>query len=200
MVGPLAVLVLATSNQRGEAGRYLAALALTRVPLFLFNAVLAALLPTLAHLASVGQRQEFASILGRLTTGVVLVIAGVSGIAAVAGPWLLRLFFGAAYSLPASGLVTLTVGCGFFMVALVLSYGLIAVGGHQWTTVSWGAGCIAFVTFVALGSELGLLGRVEWGFLVATLAAASAMGGLLIWRHRAHPWTRSDDLIGESVQ
>jgi hypothetical protein len=102
--------------------------------------------------------------------------------------------------LPAGDLVILTAGCGLYMAALVLSYGLVAVGGHKWTTVSWGAGCVAFVAFVALGSQLGLLVRVEWAFLVATVAAASAMGGLLVWRHRVHPWLQSDELIGEAIR
>jgi O-antigen/teichoic acid export membrane protein len=199
MVSPLAVQILATSAQRGAAGRYLAALALTRVPLFLFNAVLAALLPRLVQLASAGRRDEFGGILRRLSVVVSLAMVGAAVITAFVGPGLLRLFFGTEYALPAGDLVKLMVGCGAYMLALVLSYGLVAVGGHQWTTVSWGIGGIAFVVSVALGPRLGLLGRVEWGFLTATVAAATAMAALLVWRHRAHPWVVSDELIGETT-
>lgn len=200
MVGPLAVQVLARSTQRGEAGRLLAALALTRVPLFVFNAVLAALLPRLARLAAEGRRQEFASVLRRLSAAVVLAIVAASGLVEAIGPRLLRFFFGAAYTLPASDLVLLTVGCGLYMLALVLSYGLIAIDGHALTMASWGAACAAFAAFVVAAPGFGLLGRVEWGFFVATATAAATMGALLVWRHRVRGWLpRADELIGEPV-
>jgi O-antigen/teichoic acid export membrane protein len=198
MVGPVAVQVLATTTQRGEAGRYLAALALTRVPLFLFNAVLVALLPRLSQLATEGRREEFSAILARLSVGLALWVAAAVLVAATAGEAILRLFFGAAYVLPASDLVILTVGCGFYALALVLSYGLIAVEGHKWTTVSWAGGCLAFVMVVVLGSGWGLIGRVQWGFFAASAGAAATMAVLLVRAHRRRCWFRgAEELIGE---
>jgi hypothetical protein len=200
MVGPVAVQVLARPAQRGEAGRFLAALALTRVPLFLVVAVLAALLPSLARYAAEGRRQEFSAVLRRLSAAVVLVIGAAALLIEAVGPQLLRTFFGASYALPSRDLVLLTVGCGFFMLALVQSYGLIALDGHSWTMAAWGAGCLAFVALLMAAPGLGLLGRVEWGFFAATAVAAGAMGALLVWRHWAHPWfRRPGELIGEPV-
>jgi O-antigen/teichoic acid export membrane protein len=198
MVGPVAVQVLATDAQRSAAGRYLAALALTRVPLFLFNAVLVALLPSLSQLATEGRRRQFSAILRRLSAALAIWVA-CSTVAVIAfGPAILRLLFGAAYSVPAGDLVTLTIGCGFYMLALVLSYGLIAVDGHKWTTLSWAAGCVAFVLVVVLGSGLGIIGRVEWGFFVASGVAAATMAALLLRAHREHGWfTHAQELIGE---
>jgi O-antigen/teichoic acid export membrane protein len=198
MVGPVAVQILASSTERGEAGRYLAALALTRVPLFLFNAVLVALLPRLSQLATEGRRREFSDILTRLSFGLALWVAAAAAVAASAGPAILGLFFGAAYVLPSADLVILTVGCGFYALALVLSYGLIAVDGHKWTTVSWATGCVAFAAVVTLGSGWGLIGRVQWGFFAASAGAAIMMAGLLVRAHRQRPWfARAEELIGE---
>jgi O-antigen/teichoic acid export membrane protein len=188
MVGPVAVQVLASATERGLAGRYLAALALTRVPLFLFNAVLVALLPRLAQLATEGRRREFSAEMNRLSVGLALWVAGAAVVAATAGPAILRLFFGAAYILPSGDLVVLTVGCGFYMLAVVLSYGLIAVDGHKWTTVSWAVGCVGFVVLVGLGSGAGLVGRVEWAFFGAAAVAATTMAALLVHAHRHHSW------------
>jgi O-antigen/teichoic acid export membrane protein len=199
MVGPIAVQVLASSGERNLAGRYLAALALTRVPLFLFNAVLVALLPRLSQLATEGRRGEFTSVLQRLSLGLAFWVAAAAAVAAAAGPAILRLFFGGAYTLPASDLVTLTIGCGFYMLALVLSYGLIAMDGHKWTTVSWAAGCAAFAVLVGCGSDLGLIGRVQWGFFGASATAAISMAALLVRAHRRHHrwFAHAEELIGE---
>jgi O-antigen/teichoic acid export membrane protein len=198
MVGPIAVQVLANQGQRSAAGRFLAALALTRVPLFLFNAVLVALLPRLSQLATQGRRGEFSAILRRLTFALAMWVGAAAVVAATAGPAILGLFFGSAYLLPATDLVVLTIGCGLYMLALVLSYGLIAVQGHRWTTTSWAAGCAAFALMVVLGSGLGLIGRVEWGFFGASATAATAMAMLLLRAHRDHPWfSHADELIGE---
>jgi O-antigen/teichoic acid export membrane protein len=199
MVGPLAVQLLSGSDQKGEAGRFLAALALTRVPLFLFGAVMAALLPRLVELASEGRRQQFAATLRKLSV-LVVVAAGASALVLlVAGPRLLQVFFGAAYKLPATDLAVLMVGCGAYMLALAFSIGLVAVGGHQCTTYSWGAGCFTFVAFVALASPLGLVGRVQWGLVVATVVAGTAMAVVLTRRYRKYPWSQLPQLVGPTV-
>jgi O-antigen/teichoic acid export membrane protein len=155
-------------------------------------------LPRLSQLATEGRREEFSAILARLSVGLALWVAAAVLVAATAGEAILRLFFGAAYVLPASDLVILTVGCGFYALALVLSYGLIAVEGHKWTTVSWAGGCLAFVMVVVLGSGWGLIGRVQWGFFAASAGAAATMAVLLVRAHRRRCWFRgAEELIGE---
>jgi O-antigen/teichoic acid export membrane protein len=197
MIGPLAVQVLAGSGEKGEAGRFLAAVSLTRVPLFLFNAVLAALLPALAAMATDGRRAEFVSSLRRLALVVVALIATVMVGAAVVGPALLRLFFGGVYALPAATLVLLAAACGAYLMALVLSYGLIAVKGHALVAVSWVTGCAAFVAFVAATASLGLVDRVAWGFLVGTGLTVVVMAASLTWKHARHPWDGVTDPSAE---
>ena len=59
--GVIAVELLATPAQEAAAGIFLSGLLIARVPLFLFQAVLAGLLPKLSHLAGLDLFDEFAS-------------------------------------------------------------------------------------------------------------------------------------------
>ena len=72
--------VLATDAEHDLAGRFFACLVISRVPLFLFQAVQASLLPKLASLAGAGLLEEFRRGFGRLLTAV-----GVIGAAATVG-------------------------------------------------------------------------------------------------------------------
>ena len=60
--GVFAVQILADADQKGKhgvAGRFLNGLIIARIPLFMFQAVQAALLPKLAHLAGAGRHADF---------------------------------------------------------------------------------------------------------------------------------------------
>ena len=78
--GTIAVDHLATSSQQAAAGQFLNGLQTARIPLFLFQAILASLLPKLSRQAEMGQLDEFISGLRRL----VLAILGL-GLVAIAG-------------------------------------------------------------------------------------------------------------------
>lgn len=190
MVGPVVVQVLANASQRAEAGRFLAALALTRVPLFLFNAALVALLPKLSGLVAQQRRSQYVTVVVQVSAAVAVLAAAGAGAVALVGPSVLRMVFGNAYVLPAAQLVLLTVGCGLYMLAVALSYGLISLGQHRSTTISWLLGCMALAVVVAAGTGLGLLGRVEWA-LVAGSTASTLMMALYLRR-----FTRLDRWAG----
>ena len=64
--GTVAVQILAGPDQQGAAGQFLNGLQIARIPLFLFQAVLASLLPKLSHQANVGRYDEFLHGLRRL--------------------------------------------------------------------------------------------------------------------------------------
>jgi hypothetical protein len=80
-VSPLAVELLAGPSEREEAGRFLNALLVARVPLFFFQAVQASLLPKLSSLAADGHLEEFRRVLGRL-----LALVGALGAMAAVDP------------------------------------------------------------------------------------------------------------------
>jgi O-antigen/teichoic acid export membrane protein len=200
VMAPLAVQVLSTTADRGTTGRFLAAFTLTRVPLFLFSAALAALLPKLAAQASAGAKREFSSVLLRLSYGVGLMTAVAASLSATIGPAMLRFFFGSSYSVGGGELLLLSVGCGAYLLASVLSYGLIAISGQSLTTRAWAAGCLVRIAFIALSPHLGLVTRVAVGFLAGNVASLLTMALLLAWQHAGHPWSlHAEGLKSETV-
>jgi O-antigen/teichoic acid export membrane protein len=127
--GPIAVALLAAPGQEAEAGRFLAALLIARIPLFFFQAVQSSLLPGLARLEAVGDRTGFTRLVRRLAGVVVaLGLAAVVG-AWVLGPWAVRLGFGADFALGRRDLALLAAAAGAVMLAHVLAHAAIALAG-----------------------------------------------------------------------
>ncbi len=189
--GPVAVKLLADDSERAVAGRFLAALIVARVPLFLFTAVLAPALPRLARMAASGDRGGFDAGLRRLLALVAaLSTAGILG-ALVAGPTVVRTLFGADFELPAHDLATLAVACAAYLFAMTLAQALIAVSGHGRVAMAWLAGVTSFGVVTALGSDL--LTRVELGMVAGGVVSAVAMAGLLLplLHHRVGPAARA---------
>jgi O-antigen/teichoic acid export membrane protein len=175
--GPLAVKLLATEAEATEAGRFLAALIVARVPLFLFAAVQAALLPALAATAADGRLDDFRRGLRRL-----LAVVGGAGAAGTVGafavgPWVVAVFFGAELALGRTDLVLLAAASAAYMVAMALAQALIALSNPARTAMAWALGAIAFAGVTALGSDLLL--RTEVGLVAGCAAAAGAMGVFL---------------------
>jgi O-antigen/teichoic acid export membrane protein len=179
-LGPVAVRILARPAENEAAGRFLASLIIARVPLFLFFAVQAALLPKLAALASVGKFIEFRTTVSRLVGALIGVGLAGTGAAYLIGPYVVRTLFGPGYDLPAADLANLAAASSAFIVALALASALVALKGPALVAIAWLAGNIACVVVIALGSDL--FTRVEIGFLVGATAAAASMAALL--------WTR----------
>jgi O-antigen/teichoic acid export membrane protein len=173
--GPVAVQLLARPSEEAEAGRFLAALVIARVPLFLFAAVQAALLPALAGLAGRGQRRSFSRALGRLVAVVAVIGAAASAVAFAVGPQVVALLFGEDYRLGRVDLLYLAAASGVYMVAVVVAHGLIALRGYRHAALGWFVGLVVFAVVTALGSDLLL--RVELGFLAG---AAAALLSLLV--------------------
>ena len=71
-IGVIAVQLLATEAQADEASRFLNGLIIARIPLFLFQAVQAALLPKLSALAEAGRIEEFRAGFKRLLVVVIV--------------------------------------------------------------------------------------------------------------------------------
>lgn len=180
---PLAVKVLATPSEQKIAGRFIAGVVVARIPVFLFQAVQAALLPKLAHLAGAGRLADFRRGLRRLVDA----MAGLGVIATVAavavGPFALRILFGAEFQLTRRDLGYLAVGSVIYMLALILAQALIALKGHALAAAGWVVGVVTFVVVTAMGSDLLL--RVELAYVAGSTASALAMAGLLVSRLRA---------------
>jgi O-antigen/teichoic acid export membrane protein len=181
--GPLAVKVLATDEQADEAGRFLAGLVIARVPLFLFQAVQAALLPRLSALASAGRFDDFRVGLRRLLIVVGAVAAVGTATAFAIGPFVVRTMFGAEFDLGRRSLGLLAAASGAYMIAIALAQGLIALSAHARMAMAWALGVLVFVIVTAAGEDLFL--RVELGLLAGCGIAALAQGTLMIESLRA---------------
>jgi O-antigen/teichoic acid export membrane protein len=189
--GVIAVELLASPSESGEASVFLAGLAVSRVPVFLFQAVQAALLPKLSALAGAGRFHEFRERLRRLLAAVgVIGVAGVVG-AVVLGPFFIEVLFGAEFALERVDLGLLAVSSAAFMLAVALGQALIALEGQSLVALGWLVGVVGFLVVTALGDDLFL--RVEAGMAAGSALAALVIGALarhrLHGRLRAHPHT-----------
>jgi O-antigen/teichoic acid export membrane protein len=172
--GVVAVSLLATDAESGEASVFLAGLAVARVPVFLFQAVQAALLPKLSALAGAGRFADFRGRLRRLLGAVGAVgAAGVLG-AFLLGPALIHLLFGPDYDIGRTDLALLALSSAAFMLAVALGQALIALSAQSLVGVGWLVGSITFVVVTLAGDDLFL--RVETGMAAGSAAAALAIG------------------------
>src|SRR5258708_1881800 len=173
---------LAKDNQKDLASHFITGLFVARVPLLLFQAVQASLLPKLAGLASEGKHDDFRTGMRRLIA-VVLVLCTTGIVAAtLIGPWAGQKLFASKWNLHNRDMFLLTLAATTFIVALTLAQGLIALKAYRESAFGWIVGIIGFVVAVALGHDLIL--RNEIGFLTGGSAAATLVGRPLIPRMR----------------
>lgn len=182
-ITPLIVSALASDNERSLVGKVLIALIISRVPLFLFQAVQASLIPQLAGLAARNAWQEFRSKLLRLVVAVSALATASTLASWILGPWVVRTFFGKEYELSGSHMAYLALGSGFFMVALALSQALIAMAGYRRSAAAWTMGMAILLGVTALDGDL--LFRVERGFIAGGAVTVVALVALLAGPLRA---------------
>lgn len=189
--GPLAATLLADDNQKDLVTRFTYGVLLARIPLFLFQAVQAALLPRLSRLAARHEIAEFRSGFTRLMK-LVLVVAAVGTMGAyLLGPLVIERFYDATLSRRTMAMLALGSAC--YMVALALAQAVIALRGHALVALGWGIGVATFAVVTWVGSD-ELFRRVELGLVASSIAALCAFAAAL------HMRLRSGDLpSGESV-
>ncbi len=178
--GVLAVQLLASQGESEVAGRFLNGLIIARVPLFMFQAVQASLLPALAAHAGAGRHHDFRAGLKRL----LMVVVGIGVLATIVawaiGHQVVDILFGAGFELSRTDLAYLAGASAAYMLALALAQALIALSAYARVVAGWASGIIAFVVVTA--TQSGLLPRVERGFLAGASTAAVVMGVLLATR------------------
>jgi O-antigen/teichoic acid export membrane protein len=170
--GPLAAQVLKHQGEDRLVSQLSTGVILARVPLFLFQAVQAALLPKLARLAAMGAYDEFKRgfrklMLVVLAVGVIAVIGSF-----IAGPFATKVLFP-----PEIGRRTVTllaVASAIYMGALALAQATIALHGHAKVALGWFLGLAAFVAVTAIPQD-DLLLRVELGLVAGSVASCVAL-------------------------
>lgn len=169
--GPLAANLLAGDDQRDLVAGFGSAVLVARVPLFLFQAVQAALLPKLAKLAAQGELTEFKEGFRKLMVTVAGVgVLGTVG-AFVLGPWAVSTFFAGD---PSRRTVTLlALAAALYMLAVAMAQAVIALHGHAKVALGWATGFVSFVVVTWLVARDDLLLRVELGLVASSVAAAT---------------------------
>jgi O-antigen/teichoic acid export membrane protein len=182
-VGPVLVNWFATDAEKDLAGQFMQGIVVARIPLFLFQAIQAALLPKLSGLASAGRIGDFRTGLKRLLIVVAgLAVAGTIG-GALLGPFVVKMMAGSDYELSHRTMGMLAAGAGFYMLALAIAQALIALKGHRRQAFGWVAGLITLLAVARFSSD-DLYFRVELGLLAGSVVAFLVMGVLLVRRVR----------------
>ncbi len=166
--GPLGVDILARADQAEDVTAFANGVLLSRIPLFLFQAVQAALLPRLARLAARGDLGDFLKAFKQLLIVVIGVgIIGTAGSFAL-GPFVLdKVYEG---GLDRRTLTLLAFASALYMVALATAQAVIALHGHVFVTLGWAAGMATFLLVTAFSSD-DLYLRVELGLVSASIAS-----------------------------
>jgi O-antigen/teichoic acid export membrane protein len=174
--GPVAANILADPDQAALVTAIGKGVLLARIPLFLFQAVQAALLPRLSRLAAQGELEEFRAGLKRLLV-VVVIVGGLGTLGAfVLGPFAVNLVYSA--ELTGTTLAMLALGSALYMVAISLAQGVIALKGHAFVALGWGIGVVVFLLATWLSSD-DLFTRVEIGLVLSSLASLVAFAIIL---------------------
>jgi O-antigen/teichoic acid export membrane protein len=197
--GTLAVDFLATPEQSAAAGVMLNGLTTARIPLFVFQAILASLLPKLSRLAAIGQFDEFVASLRGLVGTILGFGVVTTAVAGLLGPTVISFVYGTSKgaavptaSLSGRDLALLAAAFILIMATICLDQALIALNGHSRMAIGW---LVALATFVGVTvvSSSDLYLRVELGLLAASVLAFVWMSAFLAERLRHHAEMRAVD-------
>ena len=150
----LGVLVLAQGPaERDDAADFIVGFFIARIPILLFQAIQAALLPKLAALSGAGKHDDFRAGLKKL----VLIVVGVGVLGVVAGatigPTVGEILFGDKFNLEQPGpRAARSSAAPLFILALTLAQALIALLGHGRALVAWTVGLVLCVGVMAFSS------------------------------------------------
>lgn len=179
--GPL--IVKATEEgARGDAlaGFVFNILLVARAPLQLFQAVATSLLPHLTNMRITEGGDSFR----RSVRVTLLAITAFATVAVttllVAGPELMRAFFGSNFTYDRLGLATVAVGMGFYLAAATLNQAALAQGQARRAAVCWISSALAFVVWLAVPGVSNVGRKVEIGFLLAAVLLSALL--YLIYR------------------
>jgi O-antigen/teichoic acid export membrane protein len=196
--GPLLVKLLSSRSEAAQTGRFLSGLVLVRVPLFLYSAAAATLLPALAGAATREDWRGFRNQLDRLGLCILGLAMTSVTLAATIGPALLRVIFGATYSLDRPTLCAMATATSLLLVAATFGIALTSTGAVRFLFVCSLIGLGA--TFLPILFLHGLFVRVEFGLIAGSAGAALSMAaGLYLPRVPLHARTREPGIDADTV-
>jgi O-antigen/teichoic acid export membrane protein len=190
--GPVAANLMADEGQEELVTQFGYGVLLARIPLFLFQAVQAALLPRLSRLAARNELDEFRDGLRRLMYIVVAVgVVGTIG-AFVLGPFVIERVYDAELS--GRTLAMLSLSSAIYMAGLATAQAVIALRGHAFVALGWGVGVVVFLLGTWLSSDL-LFRRIEIGLLLSSVASMTVFAFALRRQLRKNVQPTSDSIL-----
>ena len=179
-------LFVRASEGAAAAGFIFNMLMVARAPLLLFQAIAASLLPHLTRLRARGDEHSQDAFHASLSN-TMLLIAGFAAATTLGvllvGPQVMQLAFGDKFEYDRLGLVIVSIGMGFYLVAASLNQAALAQGQARRAAVPWVIVATAFVVYqlVAPGDPFR---AVEVGFTGAAIALSA-----MLWfvYSRPHP-------------
>ena len=180
--GPVAANLMKEPSQKDLVTQFGYGVLLSRIPLFLFQAVQAALLPRLSRLAARNEIDEFRDGFRKLMYVVLVVGAGGVVGSYLLGPFIIRKMYDA--ELTSRTLAMLALGSALYMVALALAQAVIALKGHALVGVGWGLGMAGFIVVTWLSSD-DLFRRIEYGLVASSMVAMVAFAVALRYKLRS---------------
>lgn len=174
--GPITVDILGNSEPAEVVTRFGNAVIFARIPLFLFQAVQAALLPRLAKLAAQRNLSEFSRGFRQL----MILVCGVGVVGTVGaffvGPQVLDLVYQSG--IDRRTMTLLALASAVYMVGLATAQAVIALRGHAIVALGWFASFTGFVLIAWLSSN-DLYLRVEMALVGSSLIAVAIFGAAL---------------------
>jgi O-antigen/teichoic acid export membrane protein len=179
--GPILVMLTGGEGAAAAAGVVFAATMLVRAPVFLFQGLSAALLPSLTRLDALGDQTRFrtavvgtAAVLGAFSAALVLG-------AVAAGPQTMHLLYGSGFAVGRLDLSILCAGIGCYLLAATLSQAMLARGRAATAAAVWASGGALFVALELLlsGSPMH---RVSVSFAAASTLMAVLFAALAVRR------------------
>jgi O-antigen/teichoic acid export membrane protein len=166
--------VLAPSADPAAAGQLLAAVTVTRIPVFLFQSMEALVVPRIAELAVRGDSRGLLVAVRRLLTLVgCLAVLSLTG-SALLGPEVVSLLFGEGYDVSRGTMTLLGLGTGVFMLAVASSDVTVSLRGHRQVAIGWVVGLAAGALSVLLVQDFLL--KVTVPLIVGSAVAACLLG------------------------
>jgi O-antigen/teichoic acid export membrane protein len=164
---PLALAIVSTDHP--SAGALSAAVILTRLPLFLYQAVQAALIPELTQMASNYEFAKFRSRVREVLWAGLIVLSAYAGVMIGLGPWMLRTLFGPDFGIDRITLTALSLGSGCFVLSLVVSHALLAMESYRHIVRQWVGATTTALVLVLVGMRS--IQQITLAFTAATLVA-----------------------------
>jgi O-antigen/teichoic acid export membrane protein len=179
--GPLLVMLAGGAGAASAAGVVFAATMLVRAPVFLFQGVSAALLPSLTRLNALGDTARFRRSVLRTTAVLGLFSLVLMAGAAAVGPQAMRILYGSGFEVTRLDLAVLCAGIGCYLLAATLSHAVLARGRAPWAGAIWTVAAVAFVALelMAPGAPLH---RVSLAFAGASALMAALFLALVVGR------------------